>query len=534
MRVTSFVSQTHAVPARAGTSRQRNRNGKNSCRRNGNRKSRNNRNRSSNRKVQCMAIVGVSFKSSTSAPPSAKHVAYIAREGEYAKRGDLEYLDHGNMPEFATQDSRAFWQAADAYERANGRAYTELQLTLPRELTPAGQQDLAREAVREFMGERFAYTIAIHCPLASDKLDQPHIHLMFSERIVDDRTRELGPDEFFRRNGAKKDRDWNLKTKPAEIRTKWCDMMNRAFEAQGHEVRVDPRSYIDQGREDLHQLREDKCVRGRETEIEELRKLRAEIDPNDHSPGAGKEIEDAIAHLETAAVRYTMMLDLELAALQVEQAKLACIPPVDPSEARLAELDKWFPELKTQHVSGIEWWVKSKVWSLEDLIKREPRTARQIFLDDAENPTRKRLLSSQIRLKEVSKELRTVQEKIDQKGGSLLKNVVRRVSSLLPMTETSKLYDRKSELEKQKTVLQDTVKSAEKRYGTLLPGYELRAQHEGKELAQEAVLANRQRDSLILAAPEIQSRAIRQGDETRQKMHRDWPGTRGSGPEFER
>lgn len=481
-----------------------------------------------------MAIVGVSFKSSTSAPPSAKHVAYIAREGEYAKRGDLEYLDHGNMPEFATENPRAFWQAADAYERANGRAYTELQLTLPRELTSAGQQDLVREAVREFMGERFAYTLAIHCPLASDKLDQPHIHLMFSERIVDERTRELGPDEFFRRNGAKKDRDWNLKTKPAEIRTKWCDMMNRAFEAQGHEVRVDPRSYLDQGREDLHELREDKCVRGREAEIEELRKLRAEIDPNDHTSGAGKEIEDAIAHLEVAAVRQFMMLDSELDALQVEQTRPAGILSVDPSVARLAELDQWFPELKTQHVSGVEWWVKNKIWSLEDVIRREPRTARQMFLDDAKNPTRIRLLTSQTRLKEVNRELRTVQKKIEQKGGGLFKNAARRLMSLVPNTETNKLYDRKSELEKQAVLLQNAVKSAEKRYEKLLPGYELRAQHEGKEVAQEAALASRQRDALMFAAPEIQFCVVRQADESRRQMHRDWPGTRDSGPGHER
>jgi len=98
-----------------------------------------------------MAIVHVAMKSSASAPPSAAHADYIARAGKYEQRGDVVHVEPGNMPEFAEADPRAFWQAADAHERANGRAYTELQIALPRELSDGQRIELAQEAAREFM-----------------------------------------------------------------------------------------------------------------------------------------------------------------------------------------------------------------------------------------------------------------------------------------------------------------------------------------------------------------------------------------------
>ncbi|HWZ53069.1 MAG TPA: MobA/MobL family protein [Granulicella sp.] len=168
------------------------------------------------------------------------------------------------MPEFAQADPRAFWVAADAHERANGRSYTELQIALPRELDKAQRIELAREAAREFMGDRFAYTLALHTPLAKDNIEQPHLHLMFSERAIDVATRALPEEQFFKRNGAKKDREtWHNRDKPEEIRTRWCEMMNRAMEREGIELRVDPRSWADQGREDLAELREPKTLGGR-------------------------------------------------------------------------------------------------------------------------------------------------------------------------------------------------------------------------------------------------------------------------------
>jgi hypothetical protein len=225
-----------------------------------------------------MAIVHVAFKSSSKAPPAAAHAQYIARDGQYEKRGGIELVESGNMPEFAQADPYAFWAAADAHERANGRTYTELQIALPRELDPAQRQELAREATRELMGERFAYTLAVHVPLAKDNIDQPHMHLMFSERIVDERTRAIPEEQFFKRNGAKKDRDtWHSREKPEQVREQWVAMMNRAMERAGQEQRLDARSWANQGREDLAALREPKLLGGEGWEAVELRQQVEEL-----------------------------------------------------------------------------------------------------------------------------------------------------------------------------------------------------------------------------------------------------------------
>jgi hypothetical protein len=231
-----------------------------------------------------MAIVHVAFKSSSQAPPAAAHAEYIAREGQYQRRGGVELVESGNMPEFAQADPQSFWVAADAHERANGRAYTELQLALPRELDKSQREELAREVTRELMGDRFAYTMAIHRPLAKDNIDQPHMHLMFSERAVTEQTRGIEEERFFKRNGAKKDPAWNDRNKPDEVREKWVEMMNRAMERAGQEQRLDARSWAEQGREDLAALREPKTLGGdgpeaieRHEEIAELRRQRGEL-----------------------------------------------------------------------------------------------------------------------------------------------------------------------------------------------------------------------------------------------------------------
>jgi hypothetical protein len=305
------------APAVSRDNNNRNRKNNRSCNNNGNcsdkRKCSRNDNRSSNRKGKNnrMALVHVSFKSSSQAPPAAAHAQYLARDGQYQQRGGADLVESGNMPEFAQADPHAFWVAADAHERANGRTYTELQIALPRELDTMQRQELAREATRELMGERFAYTLAVHVPLAKDKIDQPHMHLMFSERAIDERTRALPEDQFFKRNGAKKDREtWHGQEKPEQVREQWVQMMNRAMERAGQEQRLDARSWANQGREDLHELREEKTLQGngpeameRHAKIDQLRQQRAEL-PAPHLDQAAaaaqieREAEKAVSAIE--------------------------------------------------------------------------------------------------------------------------------------------------------------------------------------------------------------------------------------------
>jgi hypothetical protein len=188
------------------------------------------------------------------------HANYITREGKYGtgeKAEELTYKEHGNMPEWAQENPREFWKAADEFERANGRAYRELEIALPNELTREQNIELVKEYVREHIGEKHPYTFAIHekdATLAPDQR-QPHAHIMFTERKIDGIERDK--EHFFKqtaakgkdpaRGGAPKDRTWHDKQTVTHLRESWAQHQNKTLEKYGHEIRVDHRSLKDQG-----------------------------------------------------------------------------------------------------------------------------------------------------------------------------------------------------------------------------------------------------------------------------------------------
>jgi hypothetical protein len=202
-----------------------------------------------------MAIFHLSVKSGSrgAGQSAAAHGEYIAREGKYAQKAVAElavHVEHGNLPEFAEGDAHAFWRSADAHERANGRLWTELEVSIPRELSREDQLSLVRDFRQSAIGERHAYSLAIHVPKTMDgKNENPHMHLMFSERIIDARTKTLDEETYFKRNGATKDRTWNEQTKVEEVRALWEGMANQALERAGLSERIDRRSLAAQGLE---------------------------------------------------------------------------------------------------------------------------------------------------------------------------------------------------------------------------------------------------------------------------------------------
>ena len=76
-----------------------------------------------------------------------------------------------------------------------------MEIALPRELEPTQRAELVRAFVRQEIGEHHAYQWAIHTPNAADGGEQPHVHLMFSERQCDGIERD--PDQYFKRYNAK-------------------------------------------------------------------------------------------------------------------------------------------------------------------------------------------------------------------------------------------------------------------------------------------------------------------------------------------
>ena len=99
------------------------------------------------------------------------------------------------MPEWAQDNPNLFWQCADEFERKNGSTYREIEIALPRELTLQQRKELVQTFVEQELGEKHAYTWAIHNPKASiEGGEQPHAHIMYSERLQDGI--ERSPDQF--------------------------------------------------------------------------------------------------------------------------------------------------------------------------------------------------------------------------------------------------------------------------------------------------------------------------------------------------
>ena len=194
----------------------------------------------------------VGFGSRASGQSACAKNEYIEREGRYAADSEeREHVEHGHMPAWAQDDPHAYWQAADAHERANGRLYSEVQFALPHELDAGGRRELAGAfAERVCGGERLPYTLVLHTGAAEtpDKPDNPHAHLMFSERGNDGIARSA--EQWFKRHnptapergGARKSRaakagDWLDTTRQA-----WEQTANRALAQAGRAERIDGRS----------------------------------------------------------------------------------------------------------------------------------------------------------------------------------------------------------------------------------------------------------------------------------------------------
>lgn len=148
--------------------------------------------------------------------------------------------------------------AADAHERSNGCTYREIEIALPRELDDVQRLALVRDFVSQEIGERHAYQFAIHNPKAAIAGgEQPHAHIMFSERHCDGIDRD--PEQYFKRansknperGGAKKVRFGETPTERkaylTEQRSRWADLQNSYLEKYQHDDRVDARSYKAQG-----------------------------------------------------------------------------------------------------------------------------------------------------------------------------------------------------------------------------------------------------------------------------------------------
>lgn len=178
------------------------------------------------------------------------HAKYIMGLGGYQhKQDEIQCVAMGNMPDWAIADPLKFWRASDENERSNGNKYREHVINLPRELTPEQRQEVIEAWIEQELGDRHAYTYAIHVPNATDGKAQPHCHLMFSDRIADGVPRNSV--QYFKRynvkdpskGGCRKNnppsKSNERKKHLQEQKDRMQDLLNAKLLEYGHDVEVD-------------------------------------------------------------------------------------------------------------------------------------------------------------------------------------------------------------------------------------------------------------------------------------------------------
>jgi hypothetical protein len=188
------------------------------------------------------------------------HVEYINRERAFEKRGECIFHAH-RLPKWAKDDPKKFFQAADRYEGVGNRRYMEIEFALPNELKAVEQY---RQIIDAFIAKHLSnhyYAYAIHNKIGvmSEGQHHPHVHIMFSERMIDEveQKKERAACNFFkypirknveatfeerRKHGAPKNRNWANKNFLSVLRADFAQIQNEVLERNGFSIRVDHRS----------------------------------------------------------------------------------------------------------------------------------------------------------------------------------------------------------------------------------------------------------------------------------------------------
>lgn len=271
----------------------------------------------------------------------AKH-DYITRSGKYAesetrpgqRHDPATYVAHGNMPVWAWQEGPVeYWSAADAFERANGRLFKQLEFALPVELTEEQCIKLIEKFARQLTEtEGLPYTLALHA--GGEDRSNPHCHLMISERMNDGIERQ--PSTWFKRANKKdpaKGGAWKSESlKPQawldQVRADWADLANAALAEAGHDARIDHRSLVDQGIDRLATIHEGRGGRGLKRRGQQSDRA-AYNDTVREANAAKADAEQAKAEVEAAE----LMLDQEDYEAQQEAALDRDVPPDEYIEA---------------------------------------------------------------------------------------------------------------------------------------------------------------------------------------------------------
>ncbi len=129
------------------------------------------------------------------------------------------------------------WNEVEATERRkDAQLAREMEFAIPRELPRAEAIRLAQDFVREqFVDRGMVADLNVHWDLGEDGGLKPHAHVMLTMRQVS--AQGFGP----------KERAWNATGLYEGVRQRWAELANERLAEHGHDVRIDHRTYAEQG-----------------------------------------------------------------------------------------------------------------------------------------------------------------------------------------------------------------------------------------------------------------------------------------------
>ena len=189
------------------------------------------------------------------------HADYINREGAQSDKNDCVFKG-SQLPKWAKGSPQKFFSAATRYEDKGNCRYKEIELSLPNELSLKQNRAIVDRFLANHLANHY-YAYAIHeksGELSGEK--HPHVHIMFSERLIDDveKIQERPACKYFRRaakplrgeqvasferrcqHGAPKDKKWHSKKFFFEMREDFARIQNEVLERNGFSIRVDHRT----------------------------------------------------------------------------------------------------------------------------------------------------------------------------------------------------------------------------------------------------------------------------------------------------
>lgn len=200
---------------------------------------------------------------------------------DYTKKTGVEHTEimtPDHVPEWA-KDRQKLWNEVEKIEKAkNSQLAREVEVALPKELSRENQIELVREYTKEnFTDKGMVADISIH-----DKGDgNPHAHIMLTMRpfkedgtwgakskkeyVLDKQGEKIKLPSGEYKSNKVSSTDWDKKETLLKWRENWAKDCNKYLEREGHQQRIDHRSYKDQGLEKVPTKHEGHIVRAMES-----------------------------------------------------------------------------------------------------------------------------------------------------------------------------------------------------------------------------------------------------------------------------